>query len=122
MCHSMITGLVGTHSSEKNATQKFRVSTPLKHTNTLLNKESTSHTMPVRHTTADTDACASIAGAIGAMPSYNCITGIQILNHKNTVKCPVANIPTTSKCTHLHWQRKTPYHPDIDATERAYVG
>lgn len=30
MCHSMISGLVGTHSSEKNVTRKFRVSTPLK--------------------------------------------------------------------------------------------
>lgn len=29
ICHSIISGLVGTHSSEKNAIPKFRVSTPL---------------------------------------------------------------------------------------------
>lgn len=85
-----------------------------------------SHTnaMPVCNATATTHPYAGIARAIRTMsPSHSCIMSIQILkNCKNTGTCPTENIPTTSRCTHLHWQRKTPYHSDIDATERAYTG
>lgn len=35
MCHSTISVLVGTHSSEKDVTQQFRVSTPLRNPGSL---------------------------------------------------------------------------------------